>query len=95
MITRKMIENGFRTGRISIVENYNGCDGIYCKIADNAFYFIGLEDNYLTLDEYWKAYTLEMTINMIFDILKDEKSSEENGLDDLEWGYYKSVLEDE
>ena len=33
-----------------------------------------------------------MTINMIFDILKDSELAEENGLDDLEIGYYESVL---
>lgn len=29
---------------------------------------------------------------MIFDILKNSESAEENGLDDLEIGYYESIL---
>lgn len=37
MITREMIKNGFKTGRISIEEEYGGCMGICCKIGDMAF----------------------------------------------------------
>ena len=33
-----------------------------------------------------------MTVDMIFDILKNSNSAEENGLDDWELGYYESVL---
>ncbi len=94
MITREMIKNGFKTGRISIEEEYGGCMGICCKIGDMAFYFAGVENGNLTKEEYWNSYTLDMTINMIFDILKDSKSAEENGLDDCEIGYYESILND-
>lgn len=92
MITRDMIKNGFENGTISIEEEYGGCLGICCKIGDMAFYFIGSEDDSLTKEEYSKAYTLDMTIDLIFNILKDSKSAEENGLDDLEIGYYESLL---
>lgn len=92
MITRDMIKNGFENGTISIEEEYGRCLGICCKIGDMAFYFIGSEDDSLTKEEYWKAYTLDMTIDLIFNILKDSKSAEENGLDDLEIGYYESLL---
>lgn len=84
MITRDMIKNGFENGIISIEDDYAGCIGICCKIGDNAFYFLGSEDDNITKDEYWKSYTLNMTIDMIFDILKDSESAERNGLDD--WG---------
>lgn len=94
MITREMIENGFKTGRISIEEEYGGCMGICCKIGDMAFYFVGSEDSNLTKEEYWNSYTLDMTINMIYDTLKNEKSAEENGLDEWELGYYESILND-
>lgn len=92
MITKDMIKNGFENGTISIEEEYSGCLGICCKIGDNAFYFLGSEDDNITKDEYWKSYTLDMTINMIFDILKDSESAEKNGLDDWEIGYYESML---
>lgn len=90
MITRKMIENGFKNGKITIEDSYDGCLGICCKIGDNAFYFVG--SDYLTKDEYWKSYTLEMTVDMIFHTLKDIHSAEENGLDEWEWYYYRSEL---
>ena len=93
MITRKMIKKGFKNGIISVEDNYAGltrnCMGICCKIGDNAFYFLGSEDDSITKEAYWKSYTLNMTIDMIFDILK---SAEENGLDDWEIRYYESVL---
>ena len=92
MITRKMIKKGFENGIISIEDDYEGCMGICCKIGDNAFYFLGSQDDNITKEEYWKSYTLDMTIDMIFDILKSTKSAEENGLDDWEIGYYESVL---
>lgn len=43
-------------------------------------------------EEYWKSYTLDMTIDMIFNILKDVESAEEHGLDETELDYYISVL---
>lgn len=92
MITREMIKNGFENGTISIEEKYSECTGICCKIGKMAFYFLGLEDENITKEEYWKSYTLDMTIDMIYNILKDDKSAEENGLDDFEISYYESVL---
>ena len=92
MITKEMIKKGFENGIISIENDYAGCMGICCKIGDNAFYFLGSKDDSITKEEYWKSYTLDMTIDMIFDILKSAKIAEENGLDDWEIGYYESVL---
>lgn len=92
MITRDMIKNGFENGIISIEDDYAGCIGICCKIGEMAFYFLGSEDDNITKEEYWRSYTLDMTINMIFDILKDSESAKRNGLDDWEIGYYESVL---
>lgn len=92
MITRDMIKNGFENGTISIEEKYSECIGICCKIGEMAFYFLGLEDENITKEEYWKSYTLDMTIDMIFDILKDFESAKKTGLDDFEISYYESVL---
>lgn len=50
------------------------------------------EDNNLTKEEYWESYTLDMTVDMIFNVLKDDTSAEENGLDEMELSYYESVL---
>lgn len=90
MITKDMIKRGFENGIISIEEEYGGCLGICCKIGHMAFYFT--EDSNLTKYEYWKAYTLDMTINMILNVLKDSKSAKENGINDPELSYYESVL---
>lgn len=76
MITREMIKKGFENGIISIEDDYAGCLGICCKIGDNAFYFLGSETDNITKEEYWKSYSLDMTIYMIFDILKSAKSAE-------------------
>ena len=92
MITREMIRNGFESGTVSIEEEYAGCIGICCRIGDNAFYFLGSEDDDLTKEEYWESYTLDMTIDMIFNILKDVEYAEEYGLDETELDYYTSVL---
>ena len=92
MITKEMIKKGFENGIISIENDYAGCMVICCKIGDNAFYFLGSKDDSITKEEYWKSYTLDMTIDMIFDILKDSESAEEHGLDDWEIGYYELVL---
>lgn len=57
-----------------------------------AVYVEGILSNDLTKEEYWKSYTLDMTIDMIFNILKDVESAEEHGLDETELDYYISVL---
>lgn len=92
MITREMISNGFKNKVISIEDDYVECTGICCKIGEMAFYFLGLEDENITKEEYWKSYTLDMTIDMIFDILKDFESAKKTGLDDFEISYYESIL---
>lgn len=94
MITKEMIKNGFKCNVISIEAKCEcfGCINICCKIGDNAFYFLGMEDQNLTVKEYWQSYTMDMTIDMLYDILKDIKSAEHNGLDAMEWEYYKALL---
>ena len=92
MITREMIKKGFENGIISIEDDYAGCMGICCKIWENAFYFADSNDVDLTKEKYWGKYTLDMTIDMIFNMLKDVESAEENGIDCVELDYYKAVL---
>lgn len=92
MITIEMIANGFKKGIISIEKECGGCLGICCRIKDNAFYFLGDKEEPLTKEEYWKKYTLDMTVHMIFEILKSNESAEENGIDYLELAYYEAVL---
>lgn len=90
MITRKEIREGFEKGIISISSDVFGCLGVCCQIEANAFYF--MENTDITVEEYWREYTLEETIDMIEDILKSEKTAEEYGLDVDEYQYYQSML---
>ena len=92
MITREMIKKGFENGIISIEDDYAGCMGICCEIGENAFYFAGPKDVDLTKEKYWGIYTLDMTIDMIFNMLKDVESAEENGIDCAELNYYEAVI---
>ena len=92
MITREMIQNGFGNGSISIEDEFGGCISLCCRIADNAFYFAGMEDGDLTAEEFLKSYTMNEIVDMLYDILKDVESAEENGLDSIELDYYESVL---
>lgn len=93
MITKEMIRNGFRTGTVSIEDEYAECSGLCCRVCDNAFYFIDSEDEDITTEEYWKTYTLDTTVNMLFDILKDVESAEEHGLTNEEYNFYVTVLQ--
>lgn len=90
-ITKETIKNGFDSGTISIKEGYAGCLGICCKIGNCAFYFVGIDDS-LTIEEYWENYSLDMTVDMIFNILKSEQAAEENGIFAIEYQYYVDVL---
>lgn len=92
MITKEMIKNGLEQKLISIEDEFGGCINICCKIGDNAFCFIGMEDENLTVEEYWKSYTMDMTIDMLYEILNDVESAEDNGLDEGEWEYYQALL---
>ena len=92
MITREMIQNGFDNGSISIEDEFGGCISLCCRIADNAFYFAGMEDGDLTAEEFLKSYTMNEIIDMLYGILKDVESAEENGIDSMELDYYESVL---
>jgi hypothetical protein len=94
MITREMIQNGFDNGDISIEDAFESCISLCCRIGDAAFYFVGMEDEDLTAEEYLMSYTMDEIVNMLYDILKDVESAEENGLDFIELEYYESILDD-
>ena len=92
MITKEKIRNGFKHRITSIESEFEGCISLCCRIGECAFYFLDIEGEALTCDTYWKKYTLEKTVEMIYKMLKDKQSAEENGLDLAEWEYYDAVL---
>lgn len=91
-ISREMIENGFKTGIISIEESFAGCLGICCRIGDNAFYFAGSEAEVLTKEKYVETFSMGDTIEMLYNILKTAESAEDNGIYEEEYDYYQAVL---
>lgn len=94
IITKEMLQKGFETGVVTIEDYYNGCIALCCKIGEYAFYFIGSEDENLSTEEYWKSYTMEMTINMLYDILKTKDTALDNGIYKDEYNYYVAVLKE-
>lgn len=92
ILTKKEIENGFKTYLININDSVYGCIGICCQIGENAFYFLDGEDNSLSISNYWEIYSLEETVDMIWKILKNETTAEEHGIYDYEYEYYVDVL---
>lgn len=92
MITKEMIRKGFENGIISI-ENYSDCcDNICCCIGDNSFYFVEVEEQDLTLEEYLRLYSMDEVIERLYETLKDVESAEDCGLDVGEWEYYRAIL---
>lgn len=94
-LTKKEIENGFKTYLININDSVYGCIGICCQIGENAFYFLDSEEDSLSISNYWEIYSLEETVDMIWKILKNETTAEEHGIYDYEYEYYVDVLKGE
>ena len=51
-----------------------------------------MEDEDLIAEEFLKSYTMNEIVDMLYGILKDVESAEENGIDSMEFDYYESVL---
>lgn len=83
-----VIKKGLQNGLIQIIDDM----GIRCSIGEYSFYFVGIKDCDLSIEEYFKAYTEDMTANMIFEILKTDETAEENGVDSVERSYYLDYL---
>ena len=94
-LTKKEIENGFKTYLVNINDSVYGCIGICCQIGENAFYFLDSEEESLSISNYWEIYSLEETVDMIWKILKNETTAEEHGIYDYEYEYYVDVLKGE
>ena len=93
-ITKEKIKNGLEKRTISIVDSDGtyGCLGICCRIGQNEFYFASSEDDGISLEEYWKRYSIDDTVDALYECLKDEDSAELNGLSEDEYNYYKLIL---
>jgi hypothetical protein len=77
------IVNGLWNGTVRLISNPNdGC--IACQIGEYWFYFIGSEDENLTLEEVRNNYDVFTIAQMILDTIID--------LDDDEYTYYCDIL---
>lgn len=94
MISKEMIKKGFKTGKMSIEDAFEGCIGLCCRIGDVAFYFASGEDAGLTAKEFCSTYTSDAIANKLHEALKDKETAEEYGLDEDEYSYYESILDE-
>ena len=95
MISKEMIKNGFKTGKMSIEDEFEGCIGLCCRIGDTTFYFATGEDAGLTAKEFCDIYTSDAIVNKLHEALKDKETAEEYGLDEDEYNYYESMLKND
>ena len=91
-ITLDMIKAGLENNTICIAMDEYECDGICCKIGNNAFYFLGLMDVFESIDDYWKNYTKEQTAQLIYDAICTQDVAELTGIYEEEWDYYYNML---
>lgn len=89
MITKAMIRDGIKSGKVGFVVDPNMDHGTVCKIGDCWFYFGGLEAEQENPDDYTAHVPQEDIIDEIFDVL-----DEFHQLDDFvdEYNYYEAVL---
>jgi hypothetical protein len=94
MITKKTIKAGLKNNLITLENEYAGCIGLCCRIGASAFYFGSPETDLLTAEEYRQAHTLDEIVNEIYEVIHNEKTADENGLDEWEQPYYEEYLKD-
>ena len=91
-ITKSMITNGYRSGIVSLISSPN--DGsIACQIGESWFYFAGMEDEYMTPEEYEASYTEDEVIDNILSTLYDFEA--DDVFEDEYWYYYYYLKEHE
>ena len=91
-ITKSMIRNGYKDGIVFLISSPN--DGsIACQIGESWFYFAGMEDEYMTPEEYKASYTEDVVINNILSTLDDFEA--DDVFEDEYWYYYYYLKEHE
>lgn len=88
-ITKKMIANGFDTGKVMLTIDPNTGSGTVCRIGKDWFYFGGLTAEELNPSEYFIQVGFWDTIREILETL-DEFAEDESFKD--EYRYYYSCL---
>lgn len=89
-ITKSMIANGYKDGIVFLISSPN--DGsIACQIGESWFYFAGMEDEFMTPEEYESSYTEDEIVNNIAATLYDFES--DDVFEDEYWYYYYYLKE--
>lgn len=89
MITKEMIEAGYKAGIVELCESPND-DGVVCKIGEIWFYFGGLTAEESTVEEYKNCVPEEDIVDEIYGVLDDFRKDGEEFLD--EYLYYECFL---
>lgn len=84
-ITKSMVTNGYKDGVVYLISSPND-GGIACQIGGHWFYFAGMEDEYMTPEEYKASYTEEEIIDNILSTLYDFEA--DDVFEDEYWYYY-------
>lgn len=89
-ITKSMIANGYKNGIVFLISSPND-GGIACQIGESWFYFAGMEDEFMTPEEYEASYTEDEIVNNITATLYDFES--DDVFEDEYWYYYDYLKE--
>lgn len=89
-ITKSMIANGYKYGIVFLISSPND-SSIACQIGESWFYFAGMEDEYMTPEEYEASYTEDEIVSNIVATLYDFES--DDVFEDEYWYYYEYLKE--
>ena len=95
-ITRETIETGLNSGFIDInTHDEYGCMGLHCRIGCKGFYFGGnIDISNMTMDEFNKSFSQDEVVDMLYECLKSENAAEEHGIQEWEYEFYRTILDD-
>lgn len=92
MITRELLEYGYKAGLVTIVKSPNG-DGVVGQIGDNWFYFGGEDAEECDDPELFvKERDEKEILDRIYDVMEDFRASGQ-GFED-EYAYYEAYLKE-
>lgn len=88
MITKSMLQEGYRKSLVELIESPNG-DGVVCQIGKMWFYFGGHKAEEMSVEEYKRDIPEETIIDELIEVLDEFRT-------DLmlknEYAYYESYL---
>lgn len=95
-ITKETIETGLNSGFIYInTDDEYGCMGLHCRIGAKGFYFGGnIDISNMTMNEFNKAFSQDEVVDMLYECLKSKNVAKEHGLEEWEYEWYRTILED-